>query len=113
MDDNRPDPSLVSWLDQESAKFNDEQESFEATYGFTHDCTCDADYAAGRLGEAPLCFFGMVEDSLATNKKLAAENRSWAIISNEFSTLAEYFYMRLKEVMDGDSPDSETDSSDV
>jgi hypothetical protein len=90
-------------MDQESARFNDDKETFESTYGFTHDCTCDADYSAGRMGEAPLCFFGLVEDSLDTNKKLLAENRAWGAISNQFSTLAEYFFMRLKEEMNADS----------
>lgn len=101
-DDTRPDPALIARLDQATSKFNDDMKTFEETYGFTHDCHCASDLSSGMVGEAPLCFFGMVEDAMGTCAELNAQNKAWEVIASEFSTLAEHFFAKLKEEMGED-----------
>lgn len=97
----KPDPSMVSHLDQQGAAFRDDAEAFEAKYGFKHECQCAEDYAAGKIGSAPNCYFTLTEDAMETCADLKSENRAWERIANEFSTLAEHLYKKLKEKTDG------------
>lgn len=69
-----PDPATVAFLDQESAAFAEIADEFYEVYSFKHDCKCDEDYAAGRVGEVTECYAGMIVEALATCARLTYEN---------------------------------------
>lgn len=73
--DFTPDPATIAFLDQEAAAFAEVADEFEAMYGFRHDCHCDSDYAAGKVGEVTECYAGMVAESLAVCAKLNHETK--------------------------------------
>lgn len=70
-----PDPATIAFLDQEAAAFAEVADEFAEVYGFVHNCHCDEDYAAGRVGEVTECYAGMIVESLAACAKLNHENK--------------------------------------
>lgn len=71
-----PDPATIAFLDQEAAAFAEIQEQFAETYGFVHECHCDADYSSGKVVEVTECFAGMIVDALETCGRLNTENKA-------------------------------------
>jgi hypothetical protein len=68
-----PDTATIAFLDQQQAEFVNMEQEFEETYGFSHNCHCGEDYAAGRVGEITQCYHNMMQEALATCARLNAE----------------------------------------
>jgi phosphoenolpyruvate synthase/pyruvate phosphate dikinase len=73
-DQFEPDPATVAFLDQQSAAFQENQDEFEATYGFKHECVCAADYAEGNMETVTKCYLKLSEDALDTCARLNFES---------------------------------------
>lgn len=70
------DPSVVAFLDQQSAEFNERAEhEFADRYGFVHKCKCDSDYTDGNLVEVTECYANMTLEALDACATLYAENK--------------------------------------
>jgi hypothetical protein len=72
-EEDRPDPSDVAFMDQESASFNADAREFKAEFGFSHTCTCADDYAKGNLAETTHCFGRLCQEALDACRDLKEE----------------------------------------
>ncbi|HEY6021804.1 MAG TPA: hypothetical protein VIY48_18620 [Candidatus Paceibacterota bacterium] len=102
------DPATVAFLDQEAAAFREIEDDFEQMYGFRHECKCDQDYAAGRVGEVTECYAGMITESLATCAQLNAENKALKDMIQQLIAING----ELMGVIDGTSDDGAEDGED-
>lgn len=82
-DDERLDPAFVAFVDQESEEFNAKGDEFEATFGFSHYCTCAKDYTDGNVAETTACFGKLCEDAMITCKQLKKERDALLILLGE------------------------------
>jgi hypothetical protein len=70
------DPSLVAFMDQQSAEFNAKAEhEFADRYGFVHKCKCDQDFSSGNMVEVTECYANMTLEALDACAELHAENK--------------------------------------
>jgi len=60
------DPELLGHLMNETARVNAAKDEWTKTFGFSHDCHCDEDYATENTGTVTQCWASMAEDALAT-----------------------------------------------
>jgi hypothetical protein len=102
--DFEPDVATVAFLDQQQAEFGNMEDDFAATYGFTHECYCGEDYAAGRVGEITQCYHNMMQEALANCARLNAELK-------EVTAIAQALFFELQK-RDGDDTLKDEPSSD-
>lgn len=60
------DPELLGHLMDETAAINAASAEWKDTFGFTHNCHCDRDYATEQMLSVTECWAQMVDDALET-----------------------------------------------